>query len=164
MTSDDRAILNEFLENVQSMNVNKSPAGKAKKKPLLLLLVLADLQHGRFRENKIHFADVQERLTALILEYGGRPAQHGAKPEQPFFHLRTSPFWELTIPNEMPDSNKKTLARRVLAAPGVFAALRPSIFELLKRSCAAREEAINVILQRWWNPDDAAGLRVALGL
>jgi hypothetical protein len=115
MTTDDRAVLDEFLRELGKVIVNKSSAGEAKKKPLLLLLVLAMIKHGRLRENKIQFADVEERLHRLITEYGGRPTDSGPKPEQPFFHLRTSPFWELTIPGGIPAGNKRSLAKKILA-------------------------------------------------
>jgi putative restriction endonuclease len=164
MTTHEQAVLDEFRSELDRMSVNKSPAGEAKKKPLLLLIVLAALEHGTLRENKILLRDVEVRLSALIVEHGGRPITHGAKPEQPFYHLRTSPFWELNIPSGLPSSNKKTPARRVLAAPGVFAALRPSVFALLQRNAFAREEVVNAILQRWWTSDDAARIRAELGL
>jgi hypothetical protein len=164
MTTDDRAVLDEFLRELGKVTVNKSSTGEAKKKPLLLLLVFAMIKHGRLRENKIQFADVEERLPRLITEYGGRPTESGSKPEQPFFHLRTSPFWELTIPGGIPAGNKKTLAKKILAGPGAFAALRPSLFALLQRNGAAREEAVAAILRRWWTPDEAARLRADLGI
>jgi hypothetical protein len=103
VTLDDRTLLNEFLAELHKMQVHKSALGEAKKKPLLVLLVLSSLKHGRMRENKILFGDVEERLSRLIEEFGGRLTESGPKPEQPFFHLRTSPFWELTIPGGVPE-------------------------------------------------------------
>jgi predicted restriction endonuclease len=164
MTSDDRAVLDDFLRELGSVVVNKSPAGEARKKPLLVLLVISMLKHGTLRENKIRFTDVEERLSRLINDFGGRPTESGPKPEQPFYHLRTSPFWELTIPGGLPANNKKTLAKKVLAGPGAFASLRASLFALLQRNGAAREEAVNAILQRWWAPEERGRVRAALTL
>jgi putative restriction endonuclease len=161
MTLAERAVLEDFLSDLERMSVNKSTAGESRKKPLLLLLVLAMMEHGRLRDNKIHFSEVEERLA---VEHGGRPTQHGPKPEQPFFHLRTSPFWELTIPGGAPETNKKTVSKKQLGAPGAFAALRPALFTLWRGSGIARQEAVRAILQRWWHPDDAARVRAALDL
>jgi predicted restriction endonuclease len=162
MTSDERVVLDEFLREIGKVTVNKSPAGEAKKKPLLLLLVISMLKHGTLRENKIHFNNLEKQLSRLISEFGGRPTESGSKPEQPFFHLRTSPFWQLTIPGGVVEGNKKTLAKKTLSGPGAYAALRPSLFTLFQRNGEARDEAADAILRRWWNAEDAGRLRVDL--
>ena len=148
MTNGERAVLDHFLAELGRVIVNKAPVGEAKKKPLLLLLVLSLLRHGQLRENKIRFQDIETRLGGLINDFGGRPTVSGAKPEQPFFHLRTSPFWELHIPGGTPKGNKKTLAKKVLAEPGAYASLRSSLFVVLMQSSAACDEATDVILKR----------------
>ena len=165
MTIDDQQVLDVFLGELRNVIVNKSGLGEARKKPLLLLLVLAMIKSGELRESRILFEDVEKRLSELIIEYGGRTTKSGAKPEQPFFHLRTSPFWELTVVASLPtNNNKKTVARKVLSAPGTFAQLRPSICDLVRRSSAARDEIVDTILRRWWTVDEAARLRSELGL
>jgi hypothetical protein len=115
-------------------------------------------------ENKIHFQDIEERLARLINDFGGRPTESGPKPEQPFFHLRTSPFWELHILGGVTEGNKKTLAKKVLAGPGAYAALRHSLFVVLQRNDAAQDEALDTILRRWWTPEEARRVRADLGI
>src|SRR5262249_29317666 len=149
---------------LSKVTVNRSSLGEAKKKPILLLLVLADIKHGSLGENLIRFTAIEQRLTDLITQHGGRPTESGAKPEQPFSHLRTSPFWSLTVSGGLPSGNKKTIAKKVLAAPGTYAQLRPALFDLFRRSTAARDEAVAAILGRWWNQEEAGRLRVDLGL
>lgn len=162
ITSDERVVLDEFLHELGKVTVNKSPAGEAKKKPLLILLVISMLKHGTLRENRIHFNDIEKQLSRLIAEFGGRPIESGPKPEQPFFHLRTSPFWELTIPGGVAQGNKKTIAKRILSGSGAYAALRPSLFALLQRNGEARDEAVSAILRRWWNAEEPDRLHADL--
>jgi hypothetical protein len=161
VTTAERAVLDQFLAELGRVTVNKAPTGEAKKKPLLLLSML---RHGQLRENKILFADVEERLGRLINEFGGRPTESGPKPEQPFFHPRTSLFWELHIPGGLPEGNKKTLAKKVLAGPGAYASLRQPLFVVLQRNTAARDEAADAILKKWWTPDEAARVRADLAI
>lgn len=160
----EREVLDQFLAELQRMVVNKAPTGEAKKKPLLLLLVLSRLRRGELRENKIQFLDIEPRLARLITEFGGRQTKSGSKPEQPFFHLRTSSFWELHVPSGLPSGNHKTLPKRVLAEPGSYASLRPSLFSVLLHSPSACDEAVDFLLKRWWKPEDERLLREDLGL
>jgi len=164
MTTADRVVLDDFLRDLGRLQVNKSALGEAKKKPLLLLLVLGMIKRGALLENRIRFVDIEQRLSEVITQYGGRSTESGPKPEQPFYHLRTSPFWQLTVPGGLPTGNKKTVAKKVLLAPGAFAQLHPTAFDVLRRNPDACDQAINTILQRWWVPDEATTLRSALVL
>ena len=70
----------------------------ALKKPLLLLLLVSRIENDRVEENRFQFDDIEKKLDLLIREHGGRPTPSGSKPEQPFYHLRSSPFWILKTP------------------------------------------------------------------
>jgi hypothetical protein len=164
MTTDDQVVFDAFLHDLSRVQVNKSALGEAKKKPLLLLLVLGMIKRGVLPENRIRYSDIEQRLSELIAQYGGRPTDSGAKPEQPFYHLRTSPFWQLTIPGGLPTGNKKTIAKKVLSGPGAFAQLHPRLYDVLRRYPAACDQAVETILQRWWMPAEATTLRSDLGL
>lgn len=164
MTTEDVAVLDGFLRDLGTVQVNKSALGEAKKKPLLLLLVLAMIKRGALTENRIRFTDIEKRLSELITRYGGRSTESGPKPEQPFYHLRTSPFWQLTVPGGLPPGNKKTVAKQVLAASGAFAQLPTRIFEVLRQNPGACDQAADTILRRWWDHAPAMALRSELGL
>lgn len=55
--------------------------GLALKKPLLWRLLISMLEKGELRENRVRFSSIEARLKELILEFGGRRARHGPKPE-----------------------------------------------------------------------------------
>ena len=94
MNPDDLQELNELLEQIRSMKVHASSRlGAALKKPLLLLLLVSRIENNRVEENRFQFDDIEKKLDLLIREHGGRPTPSGSKPEQPFYHLRSSPFW-----------------------------------------------------------------------
>lgn len=96
MNPDDVQELNELLDQIQSMKVHgSSRLGAALKKPILLLLLISRIENDRVEENRFQFDDIEKRLGLLIREHGGRPTDSGPKPEQPFSHLRSSPFWIL---------------------------------------------------------------------
>ena len=160
----DRRIIDGFLRDLNRMQVNKSPLGEAKKKPLLVLLVVAMLKEGSLSENQIRYTDIDKRLSVLITRYGGRPTESGTKTEQPFFHLRTSPFWHLTVPLGRQTGNRVTISRKSLLAPGAFAQLSPQVFELLRNDDGARDEVINAIVERWWEKSDGARIKSELGI
>jgi predicted restriction endonuclease len=164
MSPIDRSVLDEFLLQLDGMKINKSTLGEAKKKPLLVLLILTMLKKGTLSQNKIRYADIEKRLADLITRYGGRPTESGAKPEQPFSHLRTSPFWQLTISGGIQIGNTITISKAMLLAPGSFASLHPQVFDLLRANDLARNEAINAIVERWWEKSEAAGLKSDLGI
>jgi putative restriction endonuclease len=104
----DEQALQSLARAFLSIKVHHSKAaGDAKKKPLLLLLVLSRIEHGQMTSNEIRFQDVEAELGRLIECFGGRSAS-GAKPEQPFFHLRSAPFWHI----ELEDSGDFLLFRQ----------------------------------------------------
>ena len=106
MNPDDLQELNELLEQIRAMKVHgSSRLGTALKKPLLLLLLVSRIENDRVEENRFQFDDIEQRLGLLIREHGGRPTHSGSKPEQPFYHLRTSPFW--TVKTRSPPTPRR---------------------------------------------------------
>ncbi|MCG7754886.1 hypothetical protein, partial [Flavihumibacter cheonanensis] len=89
-------ILDQFLDDICSMKLHRSSSlGAALKKPLLLLLLVSRIENRQIAENRFDFSDIRRELDTLIRCFGGRPSRSGSRPEQPFSHLRSSPFWRL---------------------------------------------------------------------
>jgi putative restriction endonuclease len=161
---DDDAVFSMLLRDLSLMKVHHSRAGgDAKKKPLLLLLVLSRLEHGGLNLNEIRFEDLEQELSHLIERFGGREGKSGSKPEQPFFHLQTSPFWQLELSDGKYSQTRRTPPIRVLRDRRTVARLDPSIFDLLAHSRATRERLVQVLLERW-PPAEAIQIRHALSL
>jgi predicted restriction endonuclease len=153
-----------FLNDLDHLQVHRSREGEAKKKPLLLLLVISRIHHGQLRENRIHFKDVERDLGLLILSHGGRDFVGGPKPEQPFSHLRTAGFWKVHLPQGMEFAQGRTLSVSLLRRNDVFAELDNNLFTHLIGNAHSRLQAASFILRRWWTADEARQLAEALGL
>jgi hypothetical protein len=94
------------------------------------------IENNRVDENRFRFEDIEKPLERLIREHGGRPAASGPKPEQPFSHLRSSPFWILRTQRQYAPG--KTALVSDLRHPDSYAAFRPNVFRLLHSSADAR--------------------------
>ncbi len=163
MNSDDLHELNELLEQIQSMKVHSpSRLGAALKKPLLLLLLVSRIENDRVEENRFQFDDVEKKLDQLIREHGGRPTPSGSKPEQPFYHLRTSPFWIVKTQQEY--APRRTALISDLRRPDSFGAFQPKVFRLLRSSAEARARIVDSILNEWWPETLHGDIREDLGL
>ncbi|MGD0899192.1 MAG: phosphorothioated DNA-binding restriction endonuclease [Thermoguttaceae bacterium] len=163
MSPDDLQELNELLEQIRSMKVHASNRlGAALKKPLLLLLLVSQIENDRAEQNRFHFDDIEKKLGRLIREHGGRPADSGPKPEQPFCHLRSSPFWVLRTQREYaPGTTALISDLRRLESYGAF---RPKVFRLLRSSGDARARVVDSVLNEWWPETLHGDIREDLGL
>ncbi len=163
MTPEDVQAIDEFLDQVRSMKIHGSKSlGAALKKPLLLLLLLSWIENNRVEENRFHFDDIEKPLERLIREHGGRRTTSGPRPEQPFSHLRSSPFWILSTQRDYGPG--KTALVSDLRHPATYGAFRPDVFRLLRRSAEARARIADAILHAWWSPTLHGDIRDDLGL
>ena len=114
MSQEDAAALKDFLHQVSTMKVHRSARyGVAKKKQLFVLLLIARIGNRRLASNRVHFSDVEEELGDLISRFGGRSEIDGPKPEQPFFHLSSSPFWKVHLAEQTVKNAQATPAMNV---------------------------------------------------
>lgn len=163
MNVDDLQALDELLDQIRSMKLHGSRRlGAALKKPLLLLLLVSRIENNRVEENRFNFEDIEKPLERLIREHGGRPTKSGPKPEQPFSHLRTSPFWNLKTQRRYAPG--KTALVSDLRHPYSYAAFRPDVFRLLRGSPDARARVVDSILVEWWPETLHGDIREDLGL
>jgi putative restriction endonuclease len=163
MTSDDLQELNELLEQIRSMKVHApNRLGAALKKPLLLLLLVSRIENDRVEENRFQFDDIEKRLDLLIREHGGRPTPSGSKPEQPFYHLRSSPFWIVRTQREYAPGVTALISD--LRRPDSYGAFQPKVFRLLKSSADARARVVDSLLNEWWPETLHGDIREDLGL
>jgi len=163
MNADDLQELNELLEQIRTMKVHApSRLGAALKKPLLLLLLVSRIENNRVEENRFQFDDIEKKLDLLIREHGGRPTHSGSKPEQPFYHLRSSPFW--IVKTQRQYEPRQTALISDLRRPDSFGAFQPKVFRLLRSSGEARARVVDSILNEWWPETLHGDIREDLGL
>lgn len=163
MNHDDFQSLSDFICNIQAMKLHGSRAlGAALKKPLLLLLLVSRIENNRVDENRFHFDDIDKKLESLIREHGGRPTKSGSRPEQPFSHLRTSPFW--TLKTQRSYKPGKTALVSDLRHPESYGAFKPDVFRMLRSASDGRARVVDAILNEWWPETLHGDIREDLGL
>jgi putative restriction endonuclease len=163
MNLDDLQELNDLIEQIRSMKLHgSSRLGPALKKPLLLLLLVSRIENDRVDENRFHYDDIETKLSQLIREHGGRPTDSGPRPEQPFSHLRSSPFWMLKTQRDYAPG--ATVLASDLRCPETYGTLEPRVFRLLRSSAEARAQVVDSILNEWWPETLHGDIREDLGL
>ena len=163
MKLDELQELDELLGQIRSMKLHGSGRlGAALKKPLLMLLLVSRIENNRVEENRFHFDEIEKQLERLIREHGGRPTNSGPRPEQPFSHLRSSPFWILNCQREYRSGT--TVLVSDLRDPNSYGAFRPNVYQLLRSSSDARAQVVDAILQQWWPETLHGDIREDLGL
>jgi putative restriction endonuclease len=98
----------------------------------------------------------------LIREHGGRPTPSGSRPEQPFSHLRSSPFWLLKTQREYAPGTTALISD--LRRPDSYGAFQPKVFRLLRSSADVRARVVDSILNEWWPETLHGDIREDLGL
>lgn len=87
--------LNEFLEQLRSLSGLGS--GFKPHKHLALLAVIQLIKSGSITSHDVLFNDdFRAAFTTLLKKFGGESDRN--RPYNPFFHLRSHPFWKL-VPN-----------------------------------------------------------------
>lgn len=163
MNRDDPQELNEFLEQLRSIKMHGSKRlGTALKKPLLLLLLVSWIENGRLDENRFHFEDIEKKLAQLIREHGGRPTKSGPRPEQPFWHLASAPFWRVKTQRDYPLSRTALISD--LRHRESYGSFDPKVFRLIRSSSDARARVVDSILNDWWPETLHGDIREDLGL
>lgn len=88
-----------YSKELAKIEVNKSGAVVSLHKPLLLLLTIADVIHGK--SNEFKFKEIEEHLKLLPSNYGLKNTKV-LKPEYPFLYLGSSPtLWQCSIDKSM---------------------------------------------------------------
>ncbi len=87
----------QFLKQLQNLNVWKRGDQRAPHKPLLLLWYLGHVQRGG--ERLVPFSELCEPLREMLIEYG--PPRKSFHPEYPFWRLQNDGIWEVHAPVEL---------------------------------------------------------------
>ena len=107
----------EFLRRIAAIRVWRQGDQRAPHKPLLLLLALGRLSHGKPRLAG-YFHEIQKPLSRLLERFGppGRKAVH---PEHPFWRLRNDGLWEVPGGDVLPTTSSGDVLSSALVENGV---------------------------------------------
>jgi putative restriction endonuclease len=156
--------IEDYINEIDQMNLNMKDGKPALKKPLLLLLLISRFESGYYIENKIHYLEIEKELTFLIENYGGRPSVKGAKAYHPFQYLSSSDFWNLMLPVGVKMTNSRDLPLRIIKNDNTYAILDEDLFINLKESRRTRARLANFILAKWWTKNIQEDIRSVLNL
>lgn len=151
-----------LLQHIEELRVHEKHGNRAPHKPLLLLLALAELQHGNLA---IPFAQVEERLGKLLHEFG-KPTKSGAQdPALPFWHLRNDALWDVAADGEITlGANGKRPTRKVLRELHARGQLRPEVAQALQREPALVSDVAHRLLDEHFAPSQHQDILDAVGL
>lgn len=152
------------MDSFRKLGVYSRNGRRAVHKPLLVLLLLADIQRGG--NGELRFNDVDSKLSDLIDRFSG-PAGSSAKAHYPFWYLQNDGIWSLSDREKLhPRTGKKgggepsiSLMRQV----NPLGAMPPALVAQL-RDPKALQRSIADILETSFPPELRAGVIDAAGL
>lgn len=132
-----------LVDELRRMPVHVSRTlGRSRKKQLLVLLLASKVAHG-YQSRRFRLSDISEELSELILKFGGRQKSGNPHPEQPFFHLSTSPFW--TCETTVPLTSRRRTPNPSQIAYGELSVSAHLVFVDPK----GREQVVSELLSEW---------------
>ena len=139
-------MLANYVPKFRDLRVDLAHGSPRMHKPCMLLVAIDFAENGALFENGIRYEDTRERFRA----YGAvvRPGQD-MKPYLPFYHLKSSGFWDLVVKK---GAQAPTKARhgQLVQLVGVSARLEAELHRLLVESPGARERLRYVLIERWF--------------
>ena len=108
--------------------------------------MLSRLEAGALSDNRVCFGDIEEDLRELLRDFGWKETR-GYHPEYPFHYLRSSGFWDYSLPESLRSDRPSA---STLREGGAVGALDPGLFALLKGEAGARRAAVAHLLDRYW--------------
>lgn len=138
----------QMLKRFKRQIDNITPFSKGGKialhKPILLLLILADLINGK-GVNAFLFDDYEDRIEVLLRKFGWMSTRI-YHPQYPFWFMKSSDFWDLTGASVRdPDSPTRKELR------GSTGALGDGFFEALSSDPVATGEILQYVLSKFWS-------------
>lgn len=125
-------------------------AKAATHRPLLLLFLLARARDGKSRT--VSFLEIENSLADILSETGSakRP-----EPLLPFWHMRTTGFWEVLDEASLPRRKGKDRPTRTgLITANAVGAVRAEWWTVLVQNLALPTELADLLISRCWLSDD----------
>ncbi len=133
-----------YSEEIARIKVNRSGAVISMHKPLLLLLTISDVIHGK--ENEFKFTEIENSLKLLLSKYGLKNTQV-LRPEYPFVYLGSSPtLWKCSVDKSMLRNPNAVSRSEALGAIGKF---DDNFFSYLQNKQQAIELVWQLLNEYW---------------
>ena len=148
----------DYLKEVSSIKVNKLGQVISLHKPLLLLLTIAEIVHGK--PNLFKYKELEESLIRVLQKYGLKYTKK-INPQYPFIYLNSSPeIWKCSI--QKSDLKNPDAASRndLLSASATFA---EGFYDFLMEPMNAKN-GVWQILNEYWTEAYHEDILLDLGL
>ena len=145
----------DVVTKLTSLRQYQADGKRAPHKPLLVLLALGQLQSTG--SSAMPWSMVEERLGAMLAEFGTPSRQGATSAAQPFTRLRADHIWQLT--RDVPDDNIGPL--RESPIEGSFT---PDIEHFLKAAPEQALDAARIIVEQQFPLTVASDVLIAAGL
>lgn len=155
--------LQDYLQMLGGLNVNKSGDNAAPHKPCLLLAVIDLVESGATTDGRVRFTPGLTETFSEYFKVVAKPRQH-ERAYYPFFHLQSEPFWTIKAKagREVQFERMTTPSSRRIEDNIECAEIDPELFKYLQNPVA--RNAIREHLVRAWFPDfqEALSKKVAI--
>lgn len=139
---------NPLITEINKIKVCEKSGRPALHKPLLLLMVLADI-YNQNHGNRFVFNDYAGRLVSLLRQFGWMKTKR-YQPELPFYHMGSSSFWKLENPEKYLNPSKGPSAPLMLKLKAA-ASLDSGVYQDLTAHKEQIPEIIRFILNKYWS-------------
>jgi hypothetical protein len=148
MASQERLLAQFIADATKGLDVHEHRGlGKAVKKPLLLLLVLAHFERNPKHGARFHFSELEDELGDLITRFGGREGR--PRPNQPYQYLDGQCGWTVRTSDGARIGHAGDEPLKLLRSSNTWAELSREIAALFMNR-AARAKAASAIIAFWW--------------
>jgi predicted restriction endonuclease len=121
-------LTDEIIGIIDNLKVNKQQGLYSVYKPILLLLILKDIENQK--ENQFIYQHMDNRLTAAMEKYGWQ-TKNKKQSAYPFLFLASSVIWEINITK---DKLKHPKAPTTQEMSGAIGKLNQKIYNFLKEN------------------------------
>jgi putative restriction endonuclease len=136
---------NDILKKIHAINTWKRGAVRAPHKPLLVLLSLARIAHGK--ERLAPFTELEGPLRRLLEEFG--PPRRSIHPEYPFWRLQKDGLWEVPERVTLARRSSNTDPRKSeLIKHAVLGGFPKPVFDAFRRDEHLRDQVATAILNK----------------
>ena len=147
-----------LLEQLQRLQVFERGERRAPHKPLLVLVALGHLLHGR---RELDFETVHRSLLPLLVAFAP-PVKQSHEPERPYWHLRSDDIWLVHGADEMP--RRRGRFPIIAALRESTAGLTPDVANALLADPSLRARSIQLLLDNHFPPSLHDDILEATGL
>ena len=139
----------EFISQIEHINVWQKKDERAPHKPLLLIFALASVLNSKSR--LIPYGEIQEKLKNLLIEFGPQRKIH--HPELPFWRLQNDGnFWEVTASEEILAIHKSkslntNVSSKTLLTTNSEGGFSEPVFQFLKQNPSEVNRLVSQLLE-----------------